>query len=255
MAGMSAPAPPPKRFGAIQAWVIFFSYVGVQLILGFVIGVAFSIAYTVRHHGKADGMADAMFAPLAIGAVVGMVAGGALAWWLAHRAARRDPYQPSLALFGWAWSDSRSVLTAVLAGLAVGSVYMALATLFPPPDGAKPGLVSRTLMRGGWPVYLWALFAVAVAPPVEEFVFRGVMWTGLARSWGPLAAAAAVTGTFVLLHVTEAGGYPLALVAIGSLGLAALAARVLSGSLVPAVLLHSGYNCVVVATVVLGAAR
>jgi membrane protease YdiL (CAAX protease family) len=78
------------------------------------------------------------------------------------------------------------------------------------------------------------------------------MWTGLRRSWGPVAAAFAITFAFLLLHVTEAGGYPLALAAIGTLGLAALAARVLSGSLLPPVLLHSGYNAVVVAAVIAG---
>jgi membrane protease YdiL (CAAX protease family) len=253
MAGMSVPAAPsPKRFGASQAWIIFLSYIGVQLALGFVVGFMFSVVYALHHHGRLDGFAEEMRLPLAIGALAGVIAGGLAAWWLARRAARRDLQQPTLALFGWRPSDARAILAAVLTGLALGAVYMALAAIFPPPRSGHMGLIARTVSGGGWPLVVWGGFAVLIAPPVEEFVFRGVMWTGLERSWGPLAAALAVTGTFVLLHVTEAGGYPLALVAIGSLGLAALVARVLTDSLVPAVLLHSGYNFVVVGALAAG---
>ncbi len=251
-AAQSSQQVPPRPFGAAQAWIIFFSYVGVQIALGFVIGFVVATAYGMRHHGKFASLAEAMRVPIALGALLGVIAGGLAAYALARRAARRDLYQPSLALFGWSGSTPRALLTAALGGLALGAVYMALAARFPPPEGAKLGLIARTITGGGWPLYAWAVFALAVAPPVEEFVFRGVMWTGLRRSWGPVAAAFAITFAFLLLHVTEAGGYPLALAAIGTLGLAALAARVLSGSLLPPVLLHSGYNAVVVAAVIAG---
>jgi membrane protease YdiL (CAAX protease family) len=253
MAGMSAPATQsPRRFNAAQALVIFLAYVGVQLAIGFAVGLVFAIGYGVTHHGKIDHLADAMQIPVTAGAFAGVLAGGAAVWWLARRAARRDLHQPTLSLFGWAPSAPRPMLAGACAGLAIGVAYMALVAVFPPPPDWRQGLIVRTLSVGGWPLYVWAAFAVAVAPPVEEFVFRGVLWTGMKRSWGPVAAALAVTAIFVLLHVNEAGGYPLALAAIGSLGLGALAARVLSGSLLPAVLLHAGYNCVVMAATIMG---
>jgi membrane protease YdiL (CAAX protease family) len=89
---------------------------------------------------------------------------------------------------------------------------------------------------------------------VEEFVFRGVMWTGLSRSWNPWLAAIVVTLVFVALHLPETMGYPPALVGIGVMGLTALAMRVQSGSIVPAMFLHAAYNGMIVAAVVGGQA-
>jgi len=246
------PQSTPRPFGPAQAWIIFFSYVGVQLAIGFAVGFAMALGYAIRHHGKMEKLAEAMVGPVAAGALLGVIVAGVVAYGLARRAARRDPYQPSLALFGWTGSTPQALLTAALAGLALGAVYLGLFALFPPHEGKKLGLLARSLSGGGWPLYAWALFAVAIAPPVEEFVFRGVMWAGLARSWRPGAAAFAITAAFLLLHVTEAGGYPIALVAIGSLGLMALVARVLTGSLVPAIAMHSSYNSVIVAAVLGG---
>ena len=48
------------------------------------------------------------------------------------------------------------------------------------------------------------------------------------------------------LHIPEAGSYPPALVSITIMGVGALAARIVSGSLVPAILLHATYNTILV---------
>ena len=97
----------------------------------------------------------------------------------------------------------------------------------------------------GWTQVAWVVLAVGIAPPVEEFVFRGVLWTGFSRSLSPLRAGIVVTLLFVAMHLMQVAGYTPALFAIGAMGIASLVVRIVSGSLVPAILLHLGYNAVV----------
>ncbi len=106
--------------------------------------------------------------------------------------------------------------------------------------------MGAALQGGGWILYTWATLAVLIAPPIEEFMFRGVLWTGFSRSWGPVVAAIVVTLVFVVIHLTEAAGYPPALLSITAMAAAALAARIVTGSLVPPIFLHAAYNAVIV---------
>jgi len=136
-------------------------------------------------------------------------------------------------------------VSAALAGALIGLAFIAATSVVPMPEAAKPGWM-RLISGSGWAYYLWIVMALFVAPPVEEFVFRGMLWTGLARNWGPAAAGFVVTLAFVAVHLTQAGGYWPAIVAIATMGAAALVARVKSGSLVPAISLHVTYNAMVV---------
>jgi membrane protease YdiL (CAAX protease family) len=87
---------------------------------------------------------------------------------------------------------------------------------------------------------------VLLAPPVEEFVFRGVLWAGLSRSLPRPLSAVVVCASFILSHVTEARGYWPAWLAISTLAVALLAFRVRGGSLLPAWVLHTSYNTALV---------
>ena len=99
---------------------------------------------------------------------------------------------------------------------------------------------------GPWPFAIVAAGTVCISPLVEELVFRGAMWTGFSGSWPAPVAAAAVTAVFVAAHAPQVGWYPAALLNMAALAFCALAARVRTGSLLPAVLMHSGYNLVLV---------
>ena len=69
-----------------------------------------------------------------------------------------------------------------------------------------------------------------------------MLLAGLSRRWGITAAGTLVTLLFAASHLPETWGYPPAMVAVGALGVAALCARVLTQSLIPAVTLHAAYN-------------
>ncbi len=237
---------PPWRMGAARAWLIFASYLGVQFAIGLMVGVAASVAYFARHGlGRHPALPVDLNRTIVIGGgVAGMMGAAVVAYWLAKRAARREP--GLFRAIGWSGATKRVRTFAVVWGAALGVAFLALFAVFPPPKEFHPGAILDALNAGGWAVALWVLVAVAIAPPVEEFVFRGVMWTGLSRSWGAGAAGAVVTLVFVALHFPETRMYVPAIAAITGLGLSTLAIRALSRSLVPSVLLHASYNGVMV---------
>jgi len=104
------------------------------------------------------------------------------------------------------------------------------------------------VQSGGWTLAVWAVLAVVVAPPVEEFVFRGVLLAGLSSRMRAPVAAFVVTLVFALGHVAEAIHYWPAWVGIIGLGIATAWSRLRSGTLLPAVALHASYNGCIVAT-------
>jgi membrane protease YdiL (CAAX protease family) len=91
---------------------------------------------------------------------------------------------------------------------------------------------------------VFILIAVVLAPFIEEFLFRGVMFTGMSRSWGPVKAGIVVTLLFGLLHVFDVAGYWPALGVVTLAGAAMLLMRLKTGSLLPAIALHLSYNLV-----------
>lgn len=245
-------APAPWRMGAARAWLIFLAYFCVQLFVGLVVGLTATIAYMAAH-----GMPRHARLPLELqramtlgGGLAAMLAAAAVAYWLVTRVRRREP--GVFRAIGWSGASVRVRVFAILCGLALGIALLALLTAFPPPKDFRAGPLVDSMSAGGWLLAAWIAIAVAAAPPVEEFIFRGVMWTGIARSWDRRLAAAAVTAVFVVLHLPETGLYMPAVAAIAALGLSTLAIRVASGSLVPAVLLHASYNSVIVLSVLAG---
>lgn len=113
---------------------------------------------------------------------------------------------------------------------------------FPPDDDYTPGFIVSALSFVGWQKLLVVFSVIVLAPIVEEFLYRGVLYTGFAKSFGKIISGFLVTILFVLMHLTQYGGYWLALLAIASVSVATLIVRELKGSLVPAIFLHSGAN-------------
>jgi len=95
--------------------------------------------------------------------------------------------------------------------------------------------------RPGWVVHV--VLAVAVAPVVEEVVFRGCLYPALrgVHGWGPAALVSAIT--FGVVHAVPAVIVPMTLF---GLALAWLAER--TGSLLPPLAAHAAFNALTVAT-------
>ena len=91
-----------------------------------------------------------------------------------------------------------------------------------------------------------------IAPPVEEFIFRGMLFTGLSNTLGIYLSAFIVSCLFVGIHVAEAIHYWPTWVALSFLAIATMTMRIKYQSLLPALATHFSYNLVIALTVTLG---
>lgn len=131
-------------------------------------------------------------------------------------------------------------LLAVLLGVAItipiNALHAELLTRFP----SQQPLDELRNIYDEAPVFkrvLIGAIVVGFGPVLEEVLFRGALFRPLARRYGPWAVISITAWLFGLAHVS-----PQAIVPIAIFGLALGAIRWQSGSLLPAVLLHSTFN-------------
>ena len=130
----------------------------------------------------------------------------------------------------------------MLACLAGGALLTLAIALLPPilPDTNQFPLENMFNSRAA--AYGIGVFAIAIAPFMEELVFRGVLF-GIFESQVGLRFAIVVTALlFGGLHVPEYWGAWNHMLLIFFVGLVFSLARGRSGSLAPSVFLHVGYN-------------
>lgn len=236
-----------------KAALIFLVYLVAQFIAGFVLSVGVGIYYGATQQGatpptEAD-MPSALFVVMAF---VGLVVGGGAAWLFTRLLLRGADRECGWKALGWCFAATRPVIAGIVSGCLIACAYFFLMIkIFPPVPGQEAGALGAAAAAGGWQRALWAVM-VLVAAPIEEFVFRGALWSGLRRSFGsPLAASIVVTLAFVVLHASEALSYWPAWLAIAGVGIAAVILRARSGSLIPAIAAHASYNALLVLAVYL----
>jgi hypothetical protein len=93
-------------------------------------------------------------------------------------------------------------------------------------------------------IVLFGLFAVIFGPLFEEIVFRGFIQPLLTRDIGNAAGILLTAAVFGLLHGREYSWAWQYIVLVGAAGACFGYARVLGRSLVPAVVMHSGFNAI-----------
>jgi hypothetical protein len=132
---------------------------------------------------------------------------------------------------------------AVLLGTAlqapVSALYEAIEKRWPSPDEGDAGLL-RIIADAPLAEKI-ALVAVLVAlgPLLEEVLFRGALTRPLRRRHGPAVVIFGTALLFALAHFE-----PQKFVPIGLFGVALGVLRLVSGSLVPCILLHATYNAI-----------
>jgi membrane protease YdiL (CAAX protease family) len=84
----------------------------------------------------------------------------------------------------------------------VGFEFFDHTGVLPPDDLPQPlfdaMLAAPILLKIGWTLMFVVLF-----PAVEETLFRGFLFTGLAQSWGPSMAGVLTTLAFVAVHMPK----------------------------------------------------
>jgi membrane protease YdiL (CAAX protease family) len=139
---------------------------------------------------------------------------------------------------GWRPLTGRQVFRFALLGalLSFGAEF-ALARF---PDKGKFPL--EQLFSSPAAVYALAVFAIAIAAPVEELLFRGVLFAFFERQLGLRFAIGGTALLFAALHIQEYQGAWNHALLILAVGLFFSLVRGLSGSLAPSVVLHVSYN-------------
>ncbi len=132
-----------------------------------------------------------------------------------------------------------SAMTGLVAGVAaaaVGLLYLKATEWIPLLHGVRDELqrisAERRLASGPW----LAVLAVAAAPLFEEFLFRGLLFTGLRRSVPPALAILASAAIFAIIHP------PVSAVPVFFAGLAAAWVFERTRFLLAPILAHAVYN-------------
>lgn len=220
------------RGGALMVGMYFFMILLVTVLAVFALAAAAAVS------GRAPEIDPAHFAwilPLSMAA-------GALECWRVAR--RRMSPRDRVLLRRWLRPPTRSVLVAtVVGGISVALIAaLVLPRFVPISKGFEPGILEQMATGGAWSQFALVVTAIILAPPIEEFLFRGVLLEGFLRSAGAVAAVGVTTVLFAALHLSEIWGHWPGLVAILLVGALLAVLRLRTGSLVAPVVGHASYN-------------
>jgi membrane protease YdiL (CAAX protease family) len=149
------------------------------------------------------------------------------------------------ARFGYASKPNGNLLiSSFLFGILVVLFFTHfLMKIFPTPESATPHPANDIANLPLAVQLSFALFVVTVVPLIEEFLFRGVLYTGFANSMNKYIAAVFVTCIFIILHPDAIrSGYWVTHLSLYLIPIIFMAARMATGSLASSIMIHSGFN-------------
>ena len=254
--GIQAPRPEsPGRRGldAGRATLILLAYLGAQAVAGltaaFAVGLYLGIARGLHLTTVtvAKQIADLQPTTVLLGTVLGVIAGGIVMVVLTQ--AMAGPCLADRTPTGAAWVYGTP--GEWIKGLGIGAAVAIAASLSSAGFEAmglhpKETALTKLILTPGLPQLAWFALALLVAPPIEELLFRGVLYGAYRRALGPARAAVVVTAIFVLFHLGQIATFPPYALGIGGLAVAALWWRLRTAAVGPAMVVHFGYNLVIV---------
>jgi len=226
----NVPPPQPPVFGPGAAFACFGAYLGAQIVAGIAALLPFA------HRAKPTWLLPVM--------ALGSMAAGALVLRVCVRALLGGPVRErGREIFGLFASSLPRNAGAALAGAGLAALSLAVAPLLvPPPETGGP--LQEMAASSDFGLLALVVIALVVAPPLEEFLFRGVMYHGLSRRLAPWLAALIVTAIFAALHVVENLNYWPAVASITLLAVLLIVLRMRYVSLAPALVAHFAFNAV-----------
>jgi membrane protease YdiL (CAAX protease family) len=152
----------------------------------------------------------------------------------------RQPFWKAMA---WRQPTFKQTLTCLGGGIVLAAVVL----LAPPLLPETREFPLQRLFSSAAAGYAVGSFAILVAPPLEELVFRGFLFRIFEHRVGLRCAVLATAMLFAGLHVPEYWGAWNHALLILVVGLVFSFARGLTGSLAPSVILHAAYNTCMIA--------
>lgn len=147
---------------------------------------------------------------------------------------------PLMGALSWNPPDRKTAAVALCGGLGLAMSSLILSSLL--ARWTPTSLPIERFFRETSSAYVVSLFAVLVAPVVEELFFRGFLYPALARRTGVTGAIWLTALAFTLLHGAQLGYAWAPLVPIFVVGLVLTTVRAASKSLALCVLVHMAYN-------------
>ena len=223
--------------------MILLGYLVAQFVGAILVGIVIGIFHAFSHLGH-PANTEAMQSVILLPAVVtGMLLGGLTIYFMFKKTFPGEHWPAGLRAIGWGPARGKDVVLAAGAGVILALFYFFLVVASSPAGTHHvPTPLNAAGLTAGWRRNMLAFSAIVLAPPIEEFLFRGILFAAFARTRRLLRAGSMVTAIFLLAHITEiAGNWP-AIVTIGGLSVAAIVARLRTGSLFPSIALHTAYN-------------
>ena len=154
--------------------------------------------------------------------------------YVAIRTVITKPTWATIGLRKIGWSGVGWAALGLVSFLIVSAIYIQLIDVPDNPDKIQDQL--------GGP--LTALFAIAIAPPVEEIFFRGLLYRCFRNGFGVVGAVIVSGLIFGGIHAGSADAIVLPLLVILGMILALVYQK--TNSLWPCIILHASYNALVV---------
>jgi membrane protease YdiL (CAAX protease family) len=225
-------------WGVAQAGWLIGGFIIAQLAGVLVCSGAFALLARLGHPAPASGAAQ-----LATGALTGYLTASFWSFWYIRRLGPARLQDGSALGIAWRAAPGRAYLVAGLLAALIIMVVIILVHLVPPDMAAVRKMPSAGLFAApGWPAFLLLVLAVFIAPPVEEYVFRGGVFSALASRVSPFWAGVLTTALFMAVHAPEKIYYPAGFIDVGLMAAAAAWLRVKFRSIRPGILLHLLYN-------------
>jgi membrane protease YdiL (CAAX protease family) len=124
---------------------------------------------------------------------------------------------------------------------AISALSVLLVSAFLPSTGETP---LEKLLTSKTAIMMFAVFGVAVAPLLEEIIFRGFLFKVLWEIGGSRIAIPLTAALFALLHAGQLAGNWTSVGLIFIVGCVLSVVRSRSNSIIPSFIVHTSYNAV-----------
>lgn len=163
--------------------------------------------------------------------------------WFVRRLGAAHTRDGSPTGIGWRAAPAKAYAAAFGMAMGIIGIVLALYHVLPPDTNKLQVLPMAQLFEGSvLSVLPLLIVAVFVAPALEEIVFRGIAFAGLAARLGPGWAGVITTLIFMAAHAQEKIHYLPGFLDVGLIAVAAVWLRLKFHSIRPGILLHIVYN-------------
>ncbi|MCI5148025.1 MAG: CPBP family intramembrane metalloprotease [Candidatus Electrothrix sp. MAN1_4] len=250
---MTAPVQPTRpQLRAGRAFALFALFFATQLLTGLIIGFAISVFAALRGANlqAPDVLAQINQQVTLLATIVGFVLASFIVISLAIRWFPKEIQEGIMTGAAWKIGQPRFLALGFGVGPLIAISYLVLSPLMSTPsDENALGPFAKMATTPGLQQIVALFIALILAPPVEELLFRGVMFGGICQSFGPIWAAILTTVLFVASHIIEAIHFWPAFLFIALMALAALWLRIFTKTIGPSIALHFSYNLFIFSTI------